>query len=309
MNYTLHQLKVFLSIAELKSITKAAEVLHLSQPAVSIQLKNFQDQFEVPLTEVVGRQLYVTDFGLEIADASKKILSEVDEINNKVLKYQGQISGTINASVVSTGKYVMPFMLADFLKEHTGVELKMDVTNKSEVVQSLVDNTVDFSLVSIQPERMQLRSIPLMENKLYLVGNHEAELDNQQTHSLEILKEIELIFREPGSGTRETIEKHLLKNNLSVAKKLVLKTNEAVKQAVIAGLGYSIMPLIGIRNEIKRGDLKIIPIEGFPLVSQWQLVWLKEKKHSPAVRAYLEYLHANKETVVNRKFKWYSKFK
>jgi len=202
----------------------------------------------------------------------------------------------------------MPFMLTDFLKKHSGVELKMDVTNKAEVVQSLVKNTVDFSLVSIQPDRMKLRSIPLMENKLYLVGNHEAELDPTQTYTLEVLKEIELIFRERGSGTRETIEKFLKQNNIGVAKKLELKTNEAVKQAVLAGLGYSIMPLIGIRNEIKRGDLKIIPIKGFPLVSQWQLVWLKEKKHSPAARAYLEYLHANKESIVNRKFEWYSQY-
>ncbi len=308
MNYTLHQLKVYLSIAQLKSITKAAEALHLSQPAVSIQLKNFQDQFEIPLTEVVGRQLYITDFGEEIAQAAAKIISEVDEIDNKILSYQGKISGTLNVSVVSTGKYVMPFILSDFLKEHSGVELKMDVTNKTEVVQSLVENSVDFSLVSIQPDRMQLRSIPLMENKLYLVANSEAELDARRMYPADILSKVDLIFRETGSGTRETVERFLKQNNLSVPKKLELKTNEAVKQAVLAGLGYSIMPLIGIRNEIRKGDLKIIPIENFPLVSQWQLVWLKEKKHSPAARTYLEYLHSKKDAIVNSKFKWYNEF-
>ena len=308
MNYTLHQLKVFLSIAEFRSITKAAEALHLSQPAVSIQLKNFQDQFDIPLTEVIGRQLYITEFGEEIARAARKIISEVEEIDNKILSYQGRISGTLNVSVVSTGKYVMPFILADFLKEHSGVELVMDVTNKTEVVQSLVDNSVDFSLVSIQPERMQLRSISLMENKLYLVVNKETELSEKQVYPIDILKKVELIFRESGSGTRETVERFLKHNNLSISKKLELKTNEAVKQAVLAGLGCSIMPLIGIRNEIKKGELKIIPVEGFPLVSQWQLVWLKEKKHSPAARAYLEYLHAEKEEIVDSKFKWYNEF-
>ena len=309
MNYTLHQLKVFLSVAESKSITKAAETLHLTQPAVSIQLKNFQDQFEIPLTEVVGRQLYVTEFGEEIAEASRKILSEVDEINHKILNYHGHISGTIRVSVVSTGKYIMPFILSDFLKEHPGIELKMDVTNKTEVVQSLVENTVDFSLVSIQPERMQLESISLMENKLFLVGNKNSGLNKTGEHPLKYLNDIELIFREKGSGTRETIERFMLSKNLKVNRKLELKTNEAVKQAVLAGLGYSIMPLIGIRNELEKGDLKIININGFPLVSQWQLVWLREKKHSPAVRAYLNYFKNNKQSILGKKFKWYSKFK
>ncbi|WP_346210578.1 LysR family transcriptional regulator [Gelidibacter algens] len=157
MNYTLHQLHIFLRIAELKSITKASETLHLTQPAVSIQLKNFQDQFPIPLTEVVGRQLYVTDFGLEIAAAAEKILNEVHAINYKTLAYKGQLSGRLKISIVSTGKYVMPYFLSDFMQQNEGVDLTMDVTNKSRVVESLELNAVDFALVSVMPKKLQVK--------------------------------------------------------------------------------------------------------------------------------------------------------
>ncbi|TAF68863.1 MAG: LysR family transcriptional regulator, partial [Flavobacterium sp.] len=123
MNYTLHQLQVFLKVAQCQSITKAAEELHLTQPAVSIQLKNFQDQFEIPLTEIIGRKLYVTDFGKEIVVAAEKIINEVHAINYKMQAYQGKLSGRLKISIVSTGKYIMPYFLNDFLKLHPDVEL------------------------------------------------------------------------------------------------------------------------------------------------------------------------------------------
>ena len=134
MNYTLHQLQVFLKVTQTKSITKAAEELYLTQPAVSIQLRNLQDQFDIPLTEVVGRQLYVTDFGQEIAKAAEAILNEVQTINHKTLAYKGQLSGRLKIASASTGKYVIPYFLSGFLKEHPGIELSLDVTNKTKVV-------------------------------------------------------------------------------------------------------------------------------------------------------------------------------
>ena len=159
MNYTLHQLQIFLKVTQLKSITKASEALFLSQPAVSIQLKKFQEQFSVPLTEVVGRQLFVTDFGQEIAKAAEKILNEVQEINYKTLSFKGQIAGRLKLSVVSTGKYVMPYFLSDFLNKNKGVELIMDVTNKKKVIKSLENNEVDFSLVSVIPAQLNLDKV------------------------------------------------------------------------------------------------------------------------------------------------------
>jgi len=151
MNYTLHQLQIFVRVAQTGSITRAAEELHLTQPAVSIQLKNFQDQFDIPLTEVVGRQLFVTEFGNEIAHTAEQIIQQVNTIKAKTMAYKGELAGRLKISVVSTGKYVMPYFLREFIQQHTGVELQMDVTNKSKVIESLEANSVDFALVSILP--------------------------------------------------------------------------------------------------------------------------------------------------------------
>lgn len=307
MNYTLHQLQVFLKVTQTASITKASEELNLTQPAVSIQLKNFQDQFEIPLTELVGRKIYITDFGKEIAAAAENILNEVYAINYKTMAYKGQLAGRLKISVVSNGKYVIPYLLSDFLKKYQGIELFMDVTNKAKVLESLDKNEVDFSLVSVLPEKLNFDKIELMQNKLYLVGNNDRQF-KEKIYDKSIFEELPLIYREPGSGTRFTMELYIQQNELPVRKKMELTSNEAVKQAVIAGLGYSIMPLIGIKNELTNGDLQIIPVTGFPIKSVWNLIWLKNKKFSPSANAFLHYIKTEKEKIIKDKFYWYEQY-
>ncbi len=304
MNYTLNQLQIFLKVTQTKSITKASIELHLTQPAVSIQLKNFQDQFEIPLTEVIGRQLYVTDFGKEIAVATERILNEVYAINYKTMAYKGQLSGRLKISIVSTGKYIMPYFLSGFLKENPGIELILDVTNKSKVLESLENNEVDFSLVSVLPEKLKIDKVELMQNKLYLVGNTDKKY-NKALNDKTIFNDIAMIYRENGSGTRLVMEKFIEKNNLPIHKKMELTSNEAVKQAVIAGLGYSIMPLIGIKNELLEKELQIIPVKNFPIKSMWNLIWMKNKAFSPVANSYLNYIKKEKANIVKNKFNWY----
>lgn len=301
MNYTLHQLRVFYEIAENQSITRAAEVLFLSQPAVSIQLKKFQDQFEIPLTEVIGRQLYVTDFGKEIAQAAKTILDQAEEIRYKTLAYQGELVGQLKISVVSTAKYVMPYFLSGFLRKHKGVDLIMDVTNKSTVLDSLDKNTADFTMMSVLPDSKQIEHLALMKNKLFLVASPKL-IEEEGITEEDALQRLPLIFREPGSATRNAMEDFLLQNKIFAQKKIELTSNEAVKQAMIAGLGCSITPLIGIRNELKRGDLKILNLPGLPIISNWYLAWLKDKKFSPAASAYLAYIEQQKDQIIHEQF-------
>lgn len=303
MNYTLNQLQIFLKIVQAQSVTKAAEELHLTQPAVSIQLKNFQDQFDIPLTEVVGRKIYITDFGREIAEAAENILDQVYAINYKTLSHKGQLAGRLKISVVSTGKYVMPYFLASFMKKHSGIELLMDVTNKNKVVESLEVNEVDFALVSILPNNLNVENLDLLPNKLYLVGNAKSKF-KKGISKKELFNDLPLIFREKGSGTRQTMENFIERNNIAVLKKMELTSNEAVKQALLAGLGYSIMPLIGIRNELHNKELQIIPIQGLPIKTTWSLIWLKGKKHSPISVSLLEYLKSEKSNIVQDKFNW-----
>lgn len=305
MNYTLHQLVVFSKIVELKSITKASEELFMTQPAASIQLKNFQDQFEIPLTEVVGRQLYVTDFGQKIYKMAQNIITEVNAINYQTHAHKGLLSGKLSISIVSTGKYVMPFFLSDFLKQNPGIDLVMDVTNKLKVIESLEKNLIDFALVSVIPEKLNLKSEKLLENKLYVVG--DKDFNNTQQLSSKQLTELPLIYREHGSGTRLVMQDYFSKHNLLVKKKFELTSNEAVKQAVIAGLGNSILPLIGIRNELITGELKIIPTVGFPIKSNWELIWLSEKKLSPIAEAFVTFIKQNRTKILAEKFSWIDK--
>ncbi len=306
MNYTLHQLQVFLKVTQTKSITKAAEELHLTQPAVSIQLKNLQDQFNIPLIEVISRRLHITDFGREIAVAAERILNEVHAINYKTLAYKGLLSGRLKLSVVSTGKYVMPYFLSGFLKQHEGVELVMDVTNKSKVLESLENNETDFALVSILPENLKVDKVELMPNKLYLVGR-ELMRKRSKSYGKEIFEQLPLIFREQGSGTRLTMERFIASNQIAVGKKMELTSNEAVKQAILAGLGYSIMPLIGIKNEITQQHLQIIPVKDLPLTTSWNLIWLQNKTFSPVAQAYLSYINEEKDAVIRQHFDWVDK--
>jgi len=303
MNYTLNQLQIFVKIVQTQSVTKASEELHLTQPAVSIQLKNFQAQFDLPLTEVVGRKIYITDFGKEIGEAAEQIINQVYAINHKTLAYKGQLSGRLKVSIVSTGKYVMPFFLADFMKQHSGIELLMDVTNKSKVVASVENNEVDFALVSILPTTLNIEKLDLLQNKLFLVGSAKATF-KQDMDTNEVFKDLPLIFREKGSGTRQTMENFVERNCLPVLKKMELTSNEAVKQALLAGLGYSIMPLIGIKNELSNHELQIIPIKGLPITTTWSLIWSKGKKHTPVSLAFLDYLRKEKAQIVHDKFSW-----
>jgi len=307
MNYTLNQLQIFLKIVKTKSITKASEALNLTQPAVSIQLKKLQDQFEIPLTEIVGKKIHITEFGSEIAASVEKIMDEIDIINNKTSSFQGHLIGKLRISVVSTGKYVMPFYISDFIKENPNIELSIDVTNQYSVTEQLKNNEIDFGLVSTLPKKIKVDKLDLIPNKIYLVGlSLPKQTKKNQPYS--IFQDNPLIFREQGSGTRQTMEQFLKKNKITVLKKIELTSNEAVKQALLAGLGFSIMPIIGIKNELINEELQLIPFKGLPIRTNWSLIWVKGKKNSPVCNAFIDFLNKNKHKIFDEKFKWYEQF-
>lgn len=292
MNYTLHQLQIFMEVIKFQSITKAAEEMHMTQPALSIQLKNFQQQFDIPLIEIIGKRLYITDFGKSIAVIAKKMMLEAEALQYKTKAYRGLLTGKLKISSASTGKYVIPYFLADFLKSYPGIDLTLDVSNKATVVNHLKENTVDFALVSVVPEEIKVKEVILLENKLYLVGN-TPKLDKKKP----------LIYREDGSATRMAMDLYF--GNIHDRRSLKLTSNEAVKQAVIAGLGYSILPLIGIKNELAAQQLFIIPAKKLPIITNWRLVWLENKQLSPIAQAFLHYISSEKQAIIQRQFEWY----
>jgi DNA-binding transcriptional LysR family regulator len=307
MNYTLHQLEIFRTIAELQSVTKASEHLFLTQPAVSIQLKNFQAQFNLPLFEIVGRKLYITEFGEEISETAFKILEQVENIKYKSAIFEGKIAGKLNISIVSTAKYTMPYFLSDFIKTNEMVSLTMDVTNKMTVLRSLENNECDFAMVSTIPKKLNIDRIELMKNKLYFVANRDFNPSKKKILLKDLNKSL-FIFREPGSATRLAMEQYLVKHKIAIEKEMELTSNEAVKQAVIAGLGISIMPIIGIKNELRNGDLQIIEMTDFPLETNWNLIWLKSKNLSLVAKTFKNHLEENKEKIIKQHFTWFKDF-
>jgi DNA-binding transcriptional LysR family regulator len=191
---------------------------------------------------------------------------------------------------------VIPYFLSGFQKKYPGVDIILDVSNKTTVVQNLKDNEIDFALVSVVPEGIHTEEEILLENKIFKVSNKNIST-----------KDSPLIFREDGSATRMAMDDYYKK--VKERKSIKLTSNEAVKQAVIAGLGNSLIPLIGIKNELNNGELHIIPTRGLPIVTNWRLIWLKKKKLSPIAQTYLDFLKKNKDDIIQRKFEWYLKFK
>jgi DNA-binding transcriptional LysR family regulator len=296
MNYTLHQLKIFLEVVRQGTITKAADEMHMSQPALSIQLKNFQAQFDIPLTEIIGKKTHVTEFGKSISVIIENILNEAEAIKYKTKEYNGLFSGKLRISIASTGKYVIPYFLSDFLKNNSGIDLTLDVSNKTSVINSLKNNEIDFAFVSVLPTDLKVNEEILLENKLYLVGN-EKNIENEKT----------LIYREDGSATGSAMVDYF--SNSKERKSLKLTSNEAVKQACIAGVGYSILPLIGIKNELSNKQLYIVPSKGLPITTNWRLIWLQSKKLSPVAEAFLNHIKTNKYDIIQKQFNWYLSYR
>ncbi|MDB4089174.1 LysR substrate-binding domain-containing protein [Flavobacteriales bacterium] len=295
MNFTFHQLKIFLEVIRHQNITKAAEEMYMTQPALSIQLKNFQKQFDIPLVEKVGKKIQLTDFGKSIAQIAKNILNEAEELKYKTKEYEGLLTGKLRISSASTGKYVIPYYLSGFVHEFPGIDLTLDVSNRTTVIKQLQNNEIDFALVSVLPEKLDTDEEVLLENKLYLIGDTEK-----------IIKSRPLIYREQGSATRNAMSMYFHKS--TKRKSIELTSNEAVKQAVVAGLGYSIIPLIGMSNELKNKDIYIIPSKGLPILTYWRLIWLKNKKLSPVASAYLDFIRKEKEAIIKKHFGWYVDF-
>jgi len=297
MNYTIHQLQIFLKVVQTQSITKASEELFMTQPAVSIQLRNLQYQFDIPLTEVVGRKLYITEFGREVAVIAERVIQELESINYKTQAFRGILTGKLHISSASTGKYVLPYFLSGFLDKHAEIDLLLDVTNKSRVIESLKYNEIDFALVSVLPDKLNVEEEVLIENKLYLMGSETVRNEAKP-----------LIYREAGSATRLAMEQYFETHEGEHRKRMELTSNEAVKQAIIAGIGHSIMPLIGVRNELLNEEIHIIPTPELPIQTDWRLIWLAGKKLSPVSQAFLEYIRSEKQNILNKHFDWYLRY-
>jgi DNA-binding transcriptional LysR family regulator len=184
----------------------------------------------------------------------------------------------------------------------------MDVTNKTSVIKNLENNEVDFALVSVLPKHLNVNRVELMENILYLVGS-SSKKELKGKAGLASLDKAKLLFRENGSATRMAMENYLSSKKIKVSKKIELTSNEAVKQAIVAGLGYSVMPLIGLKNELINESLKICKLPGLPIKTNWNLIWMNSKKFSPVANTFLNYIEEEKEKIIEHEFDWFTQYR
>lgn len=296
MNTSFRQMQIFHTIAVEGSFTKASELLHLSQPAVSIQYKAFAEQFHFPLLQQRNKRYELTEFGQSIFDHVEHILRQVNVLETLNENAVGELAGSLHISSVSTGKYILPYLLSAFLDDHPKVRLVMDVTNKSRVVQALKDNTTDLAFVSVLPTDVDTKSEPLMENTLLLV----AHPSYWATHKNLPFAENTFVYRESGSATRKAMETYFKECGIEPQKKIELLSNEAVKQSLMAGMGMSILPYIGIHKELEHGDLVVVPKWGLPITTQWHLCWRMHAPLSPVASAYLDYVRKHKESITRK---------
>lgn len=289
MSFSLHQLLVFASVARNKSMTKAAEELYMSQPAVSIQVKKLQEHFEIELFEVIGKQLYLTEAGKELYETQKRIQAELENLDMAFHEFKGSLRGDLKIIVVSTAKYFMPYLLGYFRKQYENINISLKVTDRIELIEHLKQNRYDLAVVSMLPDDVELEIQEFLENPLQITAPIEHPLVKEKGLTLKQLKDYDFVIREKGSGTRMVMEELFRKAKISPEIVMELSTNEAVKQAIMAGIGLSVISDHSMVLERSMNRIKVLDVEGFPYINTWKLVYLKGKKLSPVSRSFLDF--------------------
>lgn len=298
MHLTLQQLRLFESVARNSSFTRAAEELHLTQPAVSIQIKRLEEQVGMPLFEQVGKKIFPTAVGEELALASKDILDRIEALKNTVDNLQGCVKGPLKVSVVTTAKYFIPHLLGAFLQQYPEVEPSFNFSNRGAVIQRLTDNLDDFVVMGQIPDSKNLEAYPFLENILVVAAHPSHPLAPRQHIPLEELVRHRFLVREADSGTRMVVDRMLDKYGMALEPYMELGSSEAIKQGVMAGLGLGVLSLHSLLLESNAGKLVVLSAEGFPIKRRWYAVHLKGKKLSLVGRTFLDFILSDSERVL-----------
>jgi len=290
VHVSLRQLRVFEAVARQLSYTRAAEELHLSQPAVSMQVRQLEEEAGLPLFERLGNRILLTEAGRELHEYSRSVNRLLQEMQEVLESLKGVNRGRLHLAVASTVNYFAPRLLAIYHRRYPGIGLQLDVTNRERLVRLLEDNAVDLVLMGIPPTDVQVESEAFMENPLVVIAPPDHALARERAIPLTRLAEEVFVMREPGSGTRQTMERFFSERGLTIRPGMQMTRNEAVKQAVRSGLGLSVVSLHTIELELETRRLVTLDVEGFPDRRQWHLVYRRGKRLSPAANAFREFV-------------------
>jgi len=288
MNITFRQLRLFLALAETGSVSAAAKVMHVTQPTASMQLREVTLAVGLPLYEVVSRRVHLTDAGHALARTARAVAGEWDAFEQRISGTKGLTSGRLKVAVVSTAKYFVPRLLGSFCKLHPQIDISLEVLNRDHVITRLRSNLDDLYVMSMPPADLPLEDHILMPNPLVVVAPAGHKLAAKKRVQLDQLQAERFILREKGSGTRMATDAHLRQMGFAPGAVLELGSNEAIKESVEGQLGVSIVSrhALGAHHE----GLAILNVQGFPIQSQWHLVWPKGKQLSPIAQVFREHL-------------------
>jgi LysR family transcriptional regulator, low CO2-responsive transcriptional regulator len=290
MHITLRHLRIFEAVARFGSISRAAAELHLTQPAVSMQMKQLEEQIGLPLLEQVGKRMFLTEAGQDLRGHARDIVARMADLNASMDQFRGLERGLLRLAVVSTANYFLPKLIADFTHRHPGVRVSLQVANREFVLSALADNSTDLAITGRPPESVDVVGQHFMDNPLVVIASPDHPLADVGSISLQRMVQETLVVREPGSGTRAAMERHFVSHAVAYRAGCEFGTNEALKQAVRAGLGLGVVSVQTIELELQTRCLTVLPVEGFPIVRQWYVLHRTHKRLSAAARTFREIL-------------------
>lgn len=290
MNVTFRQLQVFAAVARHLSFTRAARELHLTQPAVSMQIKQLEDQVGLPLFDHLGKKVYLTEAGQEMFHYSRTIALQLKEAAEVFEQLKGVQRGRLEITVASTANYFASRLLAMFNQRYPGVSFSLDVTNRETLLRQLADNEKELAIMGRPPVEAELVAEPFADNPLVVITAPNHPLATQQRIPLQRLQEENFVVREQGSGTRTAMERFFAQRGIQLKTAMEMNNNEAIKQAVQAGLGLGIVSTHTLELELEAGRLVVLDIRDFPIMRHWYIVHRQGKRLTPVAQAFRQFV-------------------
>lgn len=299
-NATLRQLQIFEVVARNLSYTRAAEELYITQPTVSIQLKQLTDIVGMPLLEQIGKRIFLTDAGHELLKVARTVLDELCRFEMNISDMKGVKAGKLRIAVITTAKYFVPRLLGPFCERFPGIDISLKVTNRERLLQRLEDNEDDLYILGQLPEHMDVWVEPFLENPMVVLAAHNHTLVGERNISASRIAQEPFLMRESGSGTRLSTENYFKERGLSINFRMELGSNEAIKQAVAGGLGITVLSAHTLALEKSGDELAILDVEGFPIRRQWYVAYSTGKQLSVVASAFLEFLQQESKPMAER---------
>jgi len=299
MRITLKQLQIFEMVAEQQSYTEGAKLLYLSQPAVSMQIKQLEEEIGMPVFDRIGKTIQLTDAGRELLLHARSIQIQLEETQQSMEELRGIKRGRLHLTMASTANYFTPKLLAGFCREYPDIQISLSVANRAGLLSALENNTTDMVIMGQPPANMPLAAETFMENPLVVVAPPKHKLVGKKNISISEMAQESFIVREIGSGTRAAVERFLATHDLERPQGLEMNSSEAIKQAVQAGLGLGVVSMHTLEMELALNRLVVLNVQDFPIMRHWLLVYRKDRHFSPVSKAFHDYVLENAETLLS----------